>query len=160
MPEYLAPGVYVEEVSLRPSQIQPASTSVAAIVGPTRTGPIRGVPQLLTSYTDYQNTFGDALDLAFADIGAVTNHTAYAARAFFDNGGQLLYLARIANDVLGEGPANARPATAARAVPASGTALIDLIARFPGAAGNVDVAFEPRRSQRLLQFTTPGPPIR
>ena len=28
MPEYLAPGVFVEEVSFRPSQILPASTSV------------------------------------------------------------------------------------------------------------------------------------
>src|SRR5574340_1065246 len=132
MSEFLAPGVYVEEVSFRPAQIQPASTSVAAIVGPTRTGPIRGTPQLLTSYSDYQNTFGDALDLNFGGA-SVPNYTAYAARAFFDNGGQQLYLARIANDVLGEGPASARPATAALAVPASGTALIDLIARFPGA---------------------------
>ena len=156
MSEYLAPGVYVEEVSFRPAQIQPASTSVAAIVGPTRTGPIRGTPQLLTSYADYQNMFGDALDLNFGGT-SVRNYTAYAARAFFDNGGQQLYLARIANDVLGEGPASARPATAALAVPASGTALIDLIARFPGAAGNVDVVFIPRRSQRLLQFTTAGP---
>jgi phage tail sheath protein FI len=154
MPEYLAPGVFVEEVSFRPSQIQPASTSVAAIVGPTRTGPIRGLPLLLTSYADYQATFGDALELSFAG-STVTNYTAYAARAFFDNGGQQLYLARIVNDVLAEGPAGARPSTAALAVPAGGSALIDLVARFPGAAGNVDVVFRPRRSQRLLAFATP-----
>jgi len=154
MPEYLAPGVFVEEVSFQPSAIQPASTSVAAIVGPTRTGPIRGVPQLLTSYADYQNTFGDAVNLNFGDVGSTINYTAYAAWAFFANGGQQLYLARIVNDVLAEGPASGRPTMAALAVPASGTALIDLVARFPGAAGNVDVVLQPRRSQRLLQLAT------
>jgi phage tail sheath protein FI len=156
MPEYLAPGVFVEEVSFRPSAIQPASTSVAAIVGPTRTGPIRGLPQLLTSFADYQATFGDALNLNFSDVGSTLNYTAYAAWAFFNNGGQQLYLTRIVNDVLNEGPASTRPTTASLAVPSSGTALIDLVARFPGAAGNVDVVFQPRRSQRLLQLT-PAP---
>jgi hypothetical protein len=50
-----------------------------------------------------------------------------------------------------------RAATAALAVPATGTALIDLIARFPGSGGNVDVVFQPRRGSRLLQLRTPGP---
>src|SRR5208283_4501249 len=99
--------------------------------------------------------FGDALDLNFGG-NSVTNYTAYAARAFFDNGGQVLYLARIANDVLSAGPASARPTPASLAVPATGTALVNLSARFPGTGGNLDVVFQPRRSQRLLQFTTPG----
>jgi hypothetical protein len=50
-----------------------------------------------------------------------------------------------------------RAATAVLAVPATGTALIDLIARFPGSGGNVDVVFQPRRGSRLLQLRTPGP---
>jgi phage tail sheath protein FI len=154
MPEYLAPGVFVEEVRFRPSQIQPASTSIAAIVGPTRTGPVRGAPQLLTSFNDYQNIFGDPLDLNFAGTG-VTNYTAYAARAFFDNGGQQLYLARIHNDVLGEGQASQRPQPARLAVPATGT-LVNFAARFPGAAGNLSLVFRPRRSPPLLQLTAPS----
>ena len=115
MPEYLAPGVFVEEVSFKPPQIRPASTSVAGMVGPTRTGPIRGRPQLLTSFNDYVTYFGDAEDLTLGGT-TVTNYTAYAARAFFDNGGQQLYLARIGNDVQRSGPASARPATASLAV--------------------------------------------
>jgi phage tail sheath protein FI len=154
MPEYLAPGVFVEEVSFRPSAIQPASTSVAAIVGPTRTGPIRGLPQLLTSFSDYQAIYGDVLNMNFGDVGSTINYTAYAAWAFFNNGGQQLYLSRIVNDVMQEGPASGRPATAALAISSGGTALIDLIARFPGSGGNVDVVFQPRRSQRLLQLAT------
>ena len=154
MPEYLAPGVFVEEVSFTPPQIRPASTSVAGMVGPTRTGPVRGRPQLLTSFNDYVTYFGDAENLTLGGIG-VTNYTAYAARAFFDNGGQQLYLARIGNDVQRAGPANARPATASLAVPATGTALINLAARFPGSGGNVDVVFAPRYGQPLLQFRAP-----
>jgi phage tail sheath protein FI len=156
MPEYLAPGVFVEEVSFRPSAIQPASTSVAAIVGPTRTGPIRGQPQLLTSFADYQSIFGDPLNLTFSDAGSTLNYTAYAAWAFFNNGGQQLYLSRITNDVMAEGPASGRPATAAVAVSSGGNVLIDLIARFPGSGGNVDVVFQPRRSQRMLALS-PAP---
>ena len=153
MPEYLAPGVFVEEVSFRPSQIQPASTSVAAIVGPTRFGPVRGTPQLLTSFNDYTAIYGDASPLSFAGT-SVINYTAYSARAFFDNGGQQLYLARIVSDVANLGSTTA--ATAALAVPASGTTLVTFEARFPGAAGNLNLVFAPRRSQRLLQMVTPA----
>lgn len=155
MPEYLAPGVFVEEVSFTPPQIRPASTSVAGMVGPTRTGPIRGRPQLLTSFNDYMTYFGDAEDLTLGGT-TVTNYTAYAARAFFDNGGQQLYLARIGNDVQGAGPASARPATASLAVPATGAALLNFVARFPGSGGNVDLVFTPRSGQPLLQFRTPA----
>ncbi len=154
MPEYLAPGVFVEEISFQPSAIQPASTSVAAIVGPTRTGPIRGLPQLLTSFAAYQAIFGDALNLTFGDVGSTLNYTAYAVWAFFNNGGQQLYLSRIVNDVLAEGPASSRATTAALAITSGGTQLVDLVARFPGSGGNVDVLFQPRRSQRLLQLAT------
>jgi phage tail sheath protein FI len=154
MPEYLAPGVFVEEVSFRPSQIQPASTSVAAIVGPTRFGPIRGRPQLLTSFNDYTAIFGDASDLNFGGT-TITNYTAYSARAFFDNGGQQLYLSRIVSDVASLGSTTAQ--TAALAVPATGTALVTFGARFPGATGNLNMVFKPRRSQRLLQLVSPAP---
>ena len=71
MSEYLAPGVFVEEVRFQPSQIQPASTSVAGMIGPARFGPVRGVPQLLTCFSDFQNAFGDPGDLAFSDAGTI-----------------------------------------------------------------------------------------
>ena len=154
MPEYLAPGVFVEEVSFTPPQIMPASTSVAGMVGPTRFGQMRGRPLLLTSYHDYETYFGDAENLTLGGT-SVTNYTAYAARAFFDNGGQQLYLARIGNDMQRAGPANARPATAALAVPATGAALVSFVARFPGSGGNVDLVFAPRIGKPLLQTRAP-----
>lgn len=153
MPEYLAPGVFVEEVSFRPSQIQPASTSVGAIVGPTRSGLIRGRPQLLTSFADFERYYGDANDLNFGGT-IVTNYTAYAARAFFDNGGQQLYLARVTRDI--QTPSANSPAPASLAVPATNTVLT-FGARFPGAAGNVDLVLNKRRSPRLLQPAASAP---
>ena len=52
MPEYLAPGVYVEEVSFRSKSIEGVSTSTAGFVGPARFGPVGGAPELLTSFED------------------------------------------------------------------------------------------------------------
>ncbi len=47
-PEYLAPGVYVEEIRpARPQWIEPVPTSIAAFVGRTRRGPT-DAPTLLS----------------------------------------------------------------------------------------------------------------
>jgi len=130
---------------------------VAAIIGPARFGPIRGTPQLLTSFNEYTATFGDASDLNFGGT-TVTNYTAYSARAFFDNGGQQLYMARIVSDIANLGSTTAQ--TAALVVRTAATPPVTLVtfgARFPGAAGNLNLVFQPRRSQRLLQLATPAP---
>ena len=39
MPEYLAPGVYVEETSFRSKSIEGVSTTTTGFIGPTRYGP-------------------------------------------------------------------------------------------------------------------------
>ena len=44
MPEYLAPGVYVEEVNTGPRPIEGVSTSTAGFVGETERGPTRPTP--------------------------------------------------------------------------------------------------------------------
>jgi len=43
MPEYLAPGVFVEETSFRSKSIEGVSTSTTAFVGPTRSGPVGAI---------------------------------------------------------------------------------------------------------------------
>src|SRR5690606_24290653 len=98
MPEYLAPGVFVEEVSFRGKSIEGVGTSVAGLVGPTRTGPLRGKPELLPSFADCVRIYGDAGDLIL-DGNTVLNHTAIAAKAFFDGGGTKLYVVRTVSDV-------------------------------------------------------------
>lgn len=57
MPEYLAPGVYVEEVSSGVQPIQGVATSITAFVGMTERGPI-GTPTVITSVSEYERVFG------------------------------------------------------------------------------------------------------
>src|SRR6184192_3251092 len=97
MPEYLAPGVFVEEVSFRSKSIEGVSTSTTAFVGPTRSGPVGDSPELLTSFADFERIYGNVNDLGFADEenhSTTTNYLAHAARAYFNEGGARLYVSR------------------------------------------------------------------
>lgn len=94
MPEYLAPGVFVEETSLRSKAIEGVGTNATGFVGPTVTGPPAGVPELLTSFTDFERVYG-GLEPIPGDAGPGTNYVAHAARAFFENDGKRLYVARV-----------------------------------------------------------------
>ncbi len=98
MAEYLAPGVYVEEKSFRSKSIEGVGTSTTAFAGPTRKGPIQGVPEVVTSFGEFVRMYGGLENLSFsaADDGSpdVINYMAHAAQAFFNNGGKRLYIAR------------------------------------------------------------------
>ena len=152
MPEYLAPGVFVEETSFRSKSIEGVGTSVAAIVGPTRFGPLRGKPEVLTSFEDFVRLFGDAKDLQFGATPRL-NQTAIAARAFFDNGGRKLFVSRIVNkgndgdnDGIGTSAARGKVSTT------TGGGKLTFISRFPGKAGNVLLQLRWRDSENLLSF--------
>ena len=65
MPEYLAPGVYVEEVSFRSKSIEGVPTSTTGFAGLTRYGPVRypngPTPveaQLVGSFTEFERRYG------------------------------------------------------------------------------------------------------
>ncbi len=105
MPEYLAPGVYVEETSFRAKSIEGVGTSTTAFVGPTRKGPVastrRGAdgnpptpPELITSFGDFVRVYGGLQDLPLGG-SARTNHVAHAVLNFFNEGGVRLYVARV-----------------------------------------------------------------
>jgi hypothetical protein len=103
MPEYLSPGVYVEEIEMGPRPIEGVSTSTAGFVGKTRRGPRVGLPTLVTSYPDFVRKHGgplpDPLEQGTDATGTVWGRTALLAQAvqgFFDNGGQRAYIARVA----------------------------------------------------------------
>jgi Bacteriophage tail sheath protein len=91
MPEYLAPGVYVEEVATGPRPIEGVSTSTAGFVGETERGSTK--PTLVTSWADFQRSFGGYIDRP--PMNATNWRLPYAVRGFFDNGGQRLYVARV-----------------------------------------------------------------
>ena len=90
MPDFLAPGVFVEETSFRSKPIEGVSTSTTAIVGVTRRG--GASPTLVTSFAEFERAYGG---LAPITIEPGVNYLAYAARAFFDEGGKRLYIARV-----------------------------------------------------------------
>ena len=57
MPEYLAPGVYIEERPSGSKPIQGASTSTAGMVGVTARGPVN-TPTLVATLGNYASVFG------------------------------------------------------------------------------------------------------
>ena len=97
MPEYLAPGVYVEETSFRSKSIEGVSTSTAAFVGFTRRGPLAVAkpPKLLTSFAEFERVYGGTGKVIGTFPG--TNYVAHAAKAFFAEGGRQLFIGRVRN---------------------------------------------------------------
>src|SRR5882672_681525 len=91
MPEYLSPGVYVEEVRTGPRPIEGVSTSTAGFVGQTERGPT--APRLVTSWEEYYRWYGGYIDRTPA--GTNRKYLPYAVRGFFDNDGQRLFVARV-----------------------------------------------------------------
>src|SRR5581483_11077828 len=91
MPEYLSPGVYVEEIDTGAKPIEGVSTSTAGMVGLTERGPAN-VPILLTNQGDYARWFGGLLDLNLFGENA---YLPYAVDGFFTNGGTRLYVVRV-----------------------------------------------------------------
>ena len=100
MPEYLAPGVYVEEISTGNKPIEGVSTSTTGLVGTTERGPVN-VPQLVTSFGEYQRRFGGRLPIdEFRDgSGHAHCYLPHAVEGFFQNGGKRAYVTRVLPDI-------------------------------------------------------------
>jgi phage tail sheath protein FI len=92
MPEYLAPGVYIEEIRTGPVPIEGVGTSTAGFVGQTLRGPL--APRLVTSWLDFHRWYGAHIDTAIS-------YLPWAVQGFFDNGGQRAFIARVARDGAG-----------------------------------------------------------
>lgn len=95
MPEYLAPGVYIEEVETGPVPIAGVGTSAGAMVGLTQRGPIN-IPTLVTSVGEFRTLFGGPIPASVGALPAGFNALSYAVDGFFNNGGVLLYVTRVA----------------------------------------------------------------
>jgi len=117
MPEYLAPGVYVEEVPSAVKPIAGVGTSTAGFVGVsadisggwdagTKSGmparPTGGAylqaaalsPRPVGSWTEFTQSFGD--------IQEVNQYLAHAVYGFFNNGGSRCWVTRVAPDAEGK----------------------------------------------------------
>lgn len=94
MPEYLAPGVYVEEVDTGSKPIEGVSTSTSGMVGVTEWGPVN-IPTLVTGFADFQRQFGGYLN--YRQYGE-SWYLPHAVEGFFQNGGKRVYIVRVLPD--------------------------------------------------------------
>jgi len=128
MPEYLSPGVYIEEIA-GPQPIQGVGTSTGAFVGIAERGPVNSA-QLITNFTQFATTFG-----SFTPSGFL----AYAIRHFFNEGGARCYVVRAFKNSAAPSTANPRPDVASATLNGAGTpgpVLVTVYAASPGAWGN------------------------
>ncbi len=126
MPEYLSPGVYVEEVNRGPKPIEGVGTAMAAFVGFTEKAEmirddgdgeyvedLLNKPQLITNWTQYVEKFGGfvpGLKLPLSVYG------------YFSNGGTRCYVVSV----------RTFPKAAASVVNASGKAALRITAKAAG----------------------------
>jgi hypothetical protein len=144
MPEYLAPGVFIEETSYRAKSIEGVSTTTTGFVGASRYGPIDLDPEIITSVVEFEQIFGGRLPLDWEGV-LVDNHLWNAVRAFFEEGGKRLYVARAFTPTGSNATDFIRDC--ARVVDPLPPANISLRARFPGRAGEARVQLTFNRGQ-------------
>jgi phage tail sheath protein FI len=143
---YLAPGVYMEEVSSGSRPIEAVGTAVAAFVGFAEKGPV-DEPVLVTSWTQFKRSFGDFVE---------GYHLAHAVYGYFLNGGGTAYVVRVG----GAGSDTAPIAELPSAV--DGRAALTVSARQPETAGisvEVQPAGEPADDAFKLVVKQGGQPV-
>src|SRR5262249_15468106 len=101
MPEYLSPGVYVEEVDTGNKPIEGVATSTVGFLGVAERGP--NDPVLITSFGEYTRSFGGYVD---------NFYLAHAVEGFFQNGGKRCFVNRVRIDPTRTPPPNPAPASA------------------------------------------------
>jgi phage tail sheath protein FI len=137
MPNYLSPGVYMEEVDRGTKPIEAVGTAVAAFVGYTekaeeakngKTNSLVGKATLVTNWSQYVQKFGGLIP------GAYTPDAVYG---YFANGGSICYVVSVKTLGANAGNAIATPATAS--VPSLADrrrSLLEFKAKEGGTTGN------------------------
>jgi phage tail sheath protein FI len=105
---YLAPGVYMEEVSSGSRPIEAVGTAVAAFVGFAERGPLHE-PVMVTNWTQFKQNFGDFV---------AGYYLAHAVYGYFQNGGGTAYVVRVGGDAQ-NGSGNGQMALPAAELPAA-----------------------------------------
>lgn len=170
MPEYLAPGVFVEEVSFRSKSIDGVPTSTTGFAGMAKWGPVcyreAGIqgptscePRLITSFTEFERVYGGLEDIQL--VGGIPRlpYLAHSARAFFENGGKRLYISRIYAPNADFASEDAATAIDAWGVGRFSVAITDnpnavLQARWPGEMGNMFVKVFVNRGKNIAYDNT------
>ena len=88
MPEYLFPGIYVEEIAGGPRPIEGVPTSTAGFLGIAERGPLQ--PTVLTHLGDFGRHYGQQ-----TKVDGLDGFLAEAVAGFFRNGGRRCVVARV-----------------------------------------------------------------
>ncbi|MBK8033568.1 MAG: phage tail sheath family protein [Chloroflexi bacterium] len=145
MPNYLSPGVYMEEVDRGTKPIESVGTAVAAFIGYTEratdtkngeTVSLLGKPTLVTNWSQYTQKFGGFV------AGAYTPDSVYG---YFANGGTICYVVSVRTLGTSDDPSLSVPAKAT--VQAEGdkaAKLLEFTAKQGGPVGNgIEVEVKP-----------------
>lgn len=95
MPQYLTPGVYVEEVESGSKPIEAGATNIVGFLGVAEKGPINE-PTLVTNWSHYCRVFGGL---------NTSGWLAHGVYLFFMNGGSKCYINNLAKAETGVKPA-------------------------------------------------------
>src|SRR6266576_1031639 len=128
MPNYLSPGVYVEEVEAGSRPIEGVGTATAAFGGLAEKGPVNS-PTLVTNWSQFSQAFGGFLE------GSYLAHSVYG---YFLNGGGSAYIVRIGAD--GHAPSAQAELPSAKDKSLAGYRVLALEGGQPGNDIQVEVA--------------------
>ena len=87
MPQYFTPGLYYEEVDTGSNRIPNIRTDIPGFVGIAEKGPLN-IAVRLTSFKQFNSIFGNFI---------LQGYLAYAVNGFFENGGDICYVVRVAD---------------------------------------------------------------
>ena len=126
MPEYLSPGVYIQEMPSATKPIEGVGTAMAAFVGFAAAGPANR-PALITNWSQYVNTFGNTEDGGPPNPHVPGAYLSHAVYGYFLNGGGRCYVTRVVGT-----PANQEKAAPLQLPSRSSKAVPSLIVHQKG----------------------------
>lgn len=139
MAEYLSPGVYVEEFDAGSKSMEGVGTSTAGFIGLAERGQVGGLPQLVTSFSDFKRKYGGYLS---ANEFGNYRFLAYSVEHFFINGGSRCYISRVV-------PADAKASSA-------DNSIFTVTAKNEGVWGNdivINITPSSKAKTQILEVT-------
>jgi phage tail sheath protein FI len=154
VPEFVAPGVYLEEGGFGPKPIEGVATSTAGFAGLTGYGPVAypggphsARPRCVTSLAEFERVYGGLGPLHTpTDADKRLPYLAHAAHAFFANGGRKLYVSRV---FAPRGTDQSPDYGVAHVSIPVGAARATWRARWPGRYGNASIAVKAVRGPNV-----------
>jgi phage tail sheath protein FI len=142
MPQYLSPGVYVEEVDRGSKPIEGVGTAVAAFIGFAEKG-VFNTPTLITNWTQFRDNFGEFMEGSFL---------AHAVYGYFNNGGGRCYVVRI-----GEAPEAKVAPLALKGRTEAVTSTLEIKALEPGEPIKIEIGDDSNPEDNFKMIFKRGP---